>query len=89
MLFPKFGAFCVHARNTAWAFLRSDVLGIFRVGFDEFPDVLRGRADTAIGQMLRDLARTLTAVPGFQDLIPERHQDAAAFAVLFARVGTA
>ena len=56
------------------ALIRSDVLGIFRVGFDEFPDVLRGRADTVIGgQMLRDLARTLTAVPGFQDLIPERH----------------
>ena len=68
----------------------SGFLGIFRVGFDEFPDVLRGRADTVIGsQMLRDLARTLTAVPGFQDLIPERHQDAASFAVLFARVGTA
>ena len=28
---------------------RSGVLGIFRVGFDEFPDVLRGRADTVIG----------------------------------------
>lgn len=59
------------------ALLRSGFLGIFRVGFDEFPDVLRGRADTAIGKMLRDLPRTLTAVPGFQDLIPERHQNAA------------
>jgi len=56
---------------------------------DEFPDILRSRADPSVSQMFRDLPRTLPIIPCLQYLIPERHQDAMAFAVFFAGVGTA
>ena len=56
---------------------------------DEFPNILRGRADSSVSQMLRDLPRTLPIVPCRQYLIPERHQDTASFAVFLAGIRTA
>ena len=78
---------------------KSTCLGIIRIDsphrhscsmpLDEFPYVLRGGADSLVGQMFRDLPRTLTVFPGSQYLITERHQNTPSFAVLLTGVRSA
>jgi len=57
--------------------------------FDEFPYVLRGGADSLVGQMFRDLPRTSTVFPGNQYFVTERHQNIPSFAVLLAGIRSA